>query len=68
MAFWRSKKNDSSDESTTPASPSAGDEAAAGPESSTGPESSGGLFGKMKNGLQKTRRVLGTDIRDLFKA
>ncbi|WP_430454205.1 signal recognition particle-docking protein FtsY [Rhodopirellula europaea] len=61
MAFWRSKKNDSSDESTAPETPSASSPA-------SGEEASGGLFGKMKTGLQKTRRVLGTDIRDLFKA
>ena len=42
MAFWRSKKT----ESTEPA----------------------GVFAKMVSGLQKTRRTLNTDIRDLFKS
>lgn len=39
------------------------------PDSVSTPESSEstGLLGKMRAGLQKTRRVLGTDIRDLFK-
>ncbi|WP_146600496.1 signal recognition particle-docking protein FtsY [Novipirellula aureliae] len=42
MAFWRSKKT----ESTEPA----------------------GVIAKMVSGLQKTRRTLNTDIRDLFKS
>ncbi|MCC9658913.1 signal recognition particle-docking protein FtsY [Rhodopirellula halodulae] len=67
MAFWRSKKNDSDEPSSTPADSSG----AAAPDqasSDSDPQAAGGLFGKMKSGLQKTRRVLGTDIRDLFKA
>ncbi|MCC9644976.1 signal recognition particle-docking protein FtsY [Rhodopirellula sp. JC740] len=67
MAFWRSKKNDSDEPSPTPADSSG----AAAPDqasSDSDAQAAGGLFGKMKSGLQKTRRVLGTDIRDLFKA
>ncbi|WP_146527920.1 signal recognition particle-docking protein FtsY [Novipirellula artificiosorum] len=58
MAFWRSKKPESS-ENVDPA-PSSG-------ERST-EKSSTGLFAKMRSGLQKTRRTLNTDIRDLFKS
>ena len=36
------------------------------PEPSAAP-TTGGLLSKMRGGLQKTRRVLNTDIRDLFK-
>lgn len=53
MAFWRSKSQ-----------PESGD-AAAGESSS---DSSGGLLGRMRARLQKTRAVLNTDIRDLFKS
>ncbi|TWT73132.1 signal recognition particle-docking protein FtsY [Allorhodopirellula solitaria] len=55
MAFWRSKTAPSQPESgeTPPAEDQAGQ---------------GGMFTKFSSGLQKTRRVLGTDIRDLFKS
>lgn len=55
MAFWRSKSNPDSDSS----SHSAESDLSASPDS---------LLSRMRSGLQKTRRVLGTDIRDLFKA
>ncbi len=42
--------------------PSAADRSAAKPASG------GGFFQQLKSGLSKTRRVLNTDIRDLFKA
>lgn len=57
MAFWRSKKA-TTDPSSTESEPSA-------PEQTENP---GGIFSKISSGLQKTRRVLGTDIRDLFKS
>ncbi len=56
MAFWRSKPKDEDSAKPAPASD---------PSSSA---SSGGLFAKFVSGLNKTRQVLNTDIRDLFKA
>jgi fused signal recognition particle receptor len=53
MAFWRSKQ--ASDSSPDP-QPGADDQA-------TG----GGLLGRLRRGLEKTNRVLKTDVRDLFK-
>lgn len=60
MAFWRSKKDDST--SGTPADNSS-------PAESNSPDGGheAGLLGRFRQGLQKTRQVLGTDIRDLFK-
>jgi fused signal recognition particle receptor len=78
MAFWRSKKvADSEDSQTQPElAPSDPREPASGqpvetaesalPENSTSAGS--GLLSKMRVGLQKTRRALNTDIRDLFKS
>ncbi len=63
MAFWRSKKESASD-----AQP---DDSASVVSISTGgrnPNTGGGLLSKMRSGLQKTRRALNTDIRDLFKS
>ena len=57
MAFWRSKKNDDSKDSAAPDSASESNE-----------KKSGGLVSKMRAGLEKTRRTLNTDIRDLFKS
>ncbi len=54
MVFWRSKSKEES-----PA-PTAGQ-----PPAEDQPT---GLFAKFKSGLHKTRQVLNTDIRDLFKA
>ena len=74
MAFWRSKKEtpSSTESDVTPSADSAAEHSAAElstGEQSPGEESSGGgLLAKMRGGLQKTRRVLGTDIRDLFKS
>lgn len=61
MAFWRSKKDDST--SDTPADASAASDDGNSPDG--GHEA--GLLGRFRQGLQKTRQVLGTDIRDLFK-
>lgn len=60
MAFWRSKKT--SDEETVNES-GVSDRSAEETQ-----EKGGGIFSKITTGLQKTRRVLGTDIRDLFKS
>lgn len=62
MAFWRSKKT----ESDPPDDPS-GNLDPSGTEAATNAQSASGVFGKFKAGLQKTRRALNTDIRDLFK-
>ncbi|GAA5510709.1 signal recognition particle-docking protein FtsY [Novipirellula caenicola] len=64
MAFWRSKNTVSDDSSAadsqnTPTQGQAPDVAK---------KSGGGLLSKMRAGLQKTRRTLNTDIRDLFKS
>lgn len=55
MAFWRKR-------ASTP-TPDA-DESPDVDETAT----EGGLLGRMRAGLQKTRQVLNTDIRDLFKS
>ncbi|QEG38789.1 signal recognition particle-docking protein FtsY [Roseimaritima ulvae] len=60
MAFWRSKKDDST------SAPSSADNTPAADSSSDGGQEAG-LLGRFRQGLQKTRQVLGTDIRDLFK-
>lgn len=80
MAFWRSKKK--SDEASAPSAgdESAANPGTTQPETaaasggpveageSTGKESTGkGLLGRFRDGLEKTRRTLNTDIRDLFK-
>ncbi|MCC9599331.1 signal recognition particle-docking protein FtsY [Stieleria sp. JC731] len=66
MAFWRSKKKS---EESAPEQPAA--EATGSSEQqvtpSGGGQPGGGLFGRFRNGLEKTRRALNTDIRDLFK-
>lgn len=79
MVFWRSKSKEtgpanvgSTPIAETPAPQEAPGEPSAG-ESRVGkqtpePESAKGIFGRFKSGLQKTRAVLNTDIRDLFKA
>lgn len=64
MAFWRSKNTASDD-------PSTADSAKAptqGQSADVAKKSGGGLLSKMRAGLQKTRRTLNTDIRDLFKS
>ncbi len=68
MAFWRSKNTASSDtpSSTDPAKST--ESAPRGQASDGNKKSGGGLFSKMRAGLQKTRRTLNTDIRDLFKS
>ena len=78
MAFWRKKKNpddqpdQTSDANADPTSSSQSTEGQSTAGQSTGGQSSaeqttGGLFGRFKTGLEKTRRALNTDIRDLFK-
>ena len=62
MVFWRSKSQqpDQPGESPKASSPR--------PSSGTGDAAEkGGLLALMRSGLQKTRAVLNTDIRDLFK-
>ncbi|MCD0461470.1 signal recognition particle-docking protein FtsY [Roseiconus lacunae] len=63
MAFWRSKKK--SDDSSTSNTP--GDSNSAPSDDSPETADTGGLFGRFRSGLEKTRRTLNTDIRDLFK-
>ncbi|MFG0289573.1 MAG: signal recognition particle-docking protein FtsY [Rhodopirellula sp. JB044] len=62
MAFWRSKKTSDTDEPNE-----AAEDAPSVSDSSDGQQGSG-FLSKIAGGLQKTRRVLGTDIRDLFKS
>ncbi len=59
MAFWRAKKE------TTDAHEAESQSSHSPPTAS---EDSGGLWSKMRSGLEKTRRALNTDIRDLFKS
>jgi len=70
MVFWRSKSNQESEHSkraSEPASPGMAPEIPVGDSASDAPDQ-GGLLAKMRAGLQKTRAVLNTDIRDLFKS
>jgi len=69
MAFWRSKKSETTTEEDKASRQQASDPPAPVDESksSSEPNSGGGLFAKMRGGLAKTRQVLNTDIRDLFK-
>ncbi|WP_404310218.1 signal recognition particle-docking protein FtsY [Neorhodopirellula lusitana] len=53
--------------SDSPPPASESESAPANPEPAEKPKG-GGVFSKITGGLQKTRRVLGTDIRDLFKS
>jgi len=59
MAFWRSKKDDTAAEPSSDASSS--------PSSEPNANEEGGMLSRFRQGLKKTRQVLGTDIRDLFK-
>src|SRR6056297_3938485 len=65
MAFWRSKQKTDDEGASDAADASASRVASAAP---AGEKTDGGLFSKLTGGLQKTRRILGTDIRDLFKS
>ncbi|QDS92274.1 Signal recognition particle receptor FtsY [Roseimaritima multifibrata] len=65
MAFWRSKKEESPDKPTTDSASTEDGSAAQGGEATQGDGT--GMFQRVRQGLQKTREVLGTDIRDLFK-
>lgn len=63
MAFWRSKNKNQPEQpaESTPQTPDSPRE----PEQASKP--SGGVFSRFRSGLEKTRRALNTDIRDLFK-
>ncbi|TWU03539.1 signal recognition particle-docking protein FtsY [Neorhodopirellula pilleata] len=65
MAFWRSKK---SDPDPTPPAATTGSGDAEPTIQPVQPRGSGGVLAKITGGLNKTRRVLATDIRDLFKS
>lgn len=69
MAFWRPKKN--TGESAADASKSESSQASPGggvaPDQQPSDSPKGGLLGRFRSGLEKTRRTLNTDIRDLFK-
>ncbi|MEM6473609.1 MAG: signal recognition particle-docking protein FtsY [Planctomycetota bacterium] len=75
MVFWRSKKTDPDPSDDQPGidAPDTGadpdDEPTAGTESqkTDAPAEKVGLFGRFRKGLEKTRKALNTDIRDLFK-
>lgn len=74
MAFWRSKKKTDDTQQPEPAdSPQVDPAADQTSQPSAGlPESpksltKQGIFGRFRTGLEKTRRALNTDIRDLFK-
>ncbi len=62
MAFWRSKPDEDENEKAATPAPEAQ------PPVSPEPETARGVIARFKSGLQKTRQVLNTDIRDLFKA
>lgn len=72
MAFWRSKKSSTTEAAGVPSGqegrPPSEPAAPAASAPAEQPGSSGGLLSKMRTGLQKTRRALNTDIRDLFKS
>jgi fused signal recognition particle receptor len=62
MVFWRSKSQQPDQPGDAPKASSPR------PSSGTGDAAEkGGLLALMRSGLQKTRAVLNTDIRDLFK-
>ncbi len=61
MAFWRSK---SEPKAADPSQPTAGSA-----DGGKGGQAEGGsLLARMRAGLEKTRTVLNTDVRDLFKS
>jgi fused signal recognition particle receptor len=71
MAFWRSKKTDTPTEPASEPASEPADQDSQQPESPprpAEPKSGGGVFGKMRGALTKTRQALNTDIRDLFKS
>lgn len=71
MAFWRKKNEesaDSPDESNPDVAATPATESASSSNEQPKPKSSGGLLGKMRGALSKTRQKLNTDIRDLFKS
>lgn len=62
MVFWRSKSKEE------PSAPPQTAPVVDGKSLEAKPEQPQSVFAKFKSGLQKTRQVLNTDIRDLFKA
>lgn len=62
MAFWRRRTSD------TPAAEKADGVPSPQPEQSSEPAQAEGFLARLRGGLAKTRKVLNTDIRDLFKA
>src|SRR5690606_5449514 len=64
MAFWRSKSEPKAADSPETTAPAVG--SASGGVS--GPAEGGSLLARMRAGLEKTRAVLNTDVRDLFKS
>ncbi|QDV47239.1 Signal recognition particle receptor FtsY [Stieleria neptunia] len=80
MVFWRSKKKTDDPASAQPSGPAQQEPAesddpatpdraasAASPEPEPVADAPAGLLGRFRSGLEKTRRALNTDIRDLFK-
>ncbi|MEL6898652.1 MAG: signal recognition particle-docking protein FtsY, partial [Planctomycetota bacterium] len=73
MVFWRRKKSEPDPpQQSEPATPPGGNDTDASPppakpETEPAKDGGGGLFGMFRRGLDKTRQVLKTDIRDLFK-
>ncbi|MEM9644363.1 MAG: signal recognition particle-docking protein FtsY [Planctomycetota bacterium] len=63
-----SSSDGSSGSSASPTPPSGTGGLPASDSSSSEDPQGGGLLSRMRSGLQKTRRVLSTDIRDLFKS
>jgi len=61
MAFWRSKSEQPAADSPPKTPPAAG-------SASGGQAEGGSLLSRMRAGLEKTRAVLNTDVRDLFKS
>lgn len=60
MAFWRSKSEPKAADATQPTAGAASGKG--------GPAEGGSLLARMRAGLEKTRTVLNTDVRDLFKS
>lgn len=69
MAFWRSKNKNQPEQPTesTPQASSQTPESEQVPEPEQESRAAGGVFSRFRSGLEKTRKALNTDIRDLFK-
>ncbi|QDT03012.1 Signal recognition particle receptor FtsY [Rubripirellula lacrimiformis] len=74
MAFWRSKKSETTppQDNPAPSSDGAGTSAveptASQPSAAGADAPAGGVFSQVRKALTKTRQALNTDIRDLFKS